>query len=241
MTIIAYAGPSLTAEDRTAHPGVSWYPPASAGDLLLLRAKVGDVICLIDGYFDHRPSVRHKELMLLLSRGISILGASSIGALRAAEMDSFGLVGIGVIYRAYASARLWADDEVALVHAPEKWGWRALSLPLVDCRANLQLGLRSGFLAADEAREALRAARSLHYSDRDWPTLLGATSFATKRRQEILTWVEGTGLSQKRLDALACLDAATRGPPKTPAPSMVRTSLFEALARECGLAPEELR
>jgi hypothetical protein len=209
---------------------------------LRLRAEEGDVICLIDGYFDHRPSVRHKELMLVLSRGIPILGASSIGALRAAEMNAFGLVGIGAIYRAYASRRLLADDEVALVHGPERWDWRALSLPLVDCRAILHQGFRSGFLAAEEAREALRAAQAIHYTDRDWPRLLGTTGLAKVRQQEIFAWVDNFGYSQKRVDALACLDAAEMGVfRKMPAPPMVQTSLLEALARECGLAPEELR
>jgi hypothetical protein len=242
LTIIAFAGPSLKVADRAAHPDIEWRPPAEAGDLLRLRVEKHDVICLIDGYFDHRPSVRHKELMLLLSHGINILGASSIGALRAAEMDSFGLIGVGAIYRAYASHRLWADDEVALVHAPERWEWRPLSLPLVDCRANIHQGLRSGFLAVKEAREALCAARAIHYTERDWQKLLAMTGIAKLRQQEILEWVESIGLSQKRLDALTCLDAAKKGAlRKVPAPQMVRTSLLEALARECGIAPEELR
>ncbi len=242
MRMIAFAGPSLTAADRAANHHVDWRPPAEAGDMLRLRVGEGDVVCLIDGYFDHRPSVRHKELLLLLSRGIGVFGASSIGALRAAEMDGFGLVGIGAIYRAYAGKRLWADDEVALVHAPEKWDWRALSLPLVDCRANLHQGLRSGFLTVEEAREALRAAKAIHYAERDWPRLLGMTSIVTLRQQQILQWVESLNLSQKRLDALACLNAAVRGAFRQMLPPpMVRTSLLEALARECGLAPQELR
>jgi hypothetical protein len=241
MTIIAFAGPSLTAADRAAHPDVDWRPPAEAGDMLRLRTAEGDVVSVIDGYFDHRPAVRHKEILLLLSLGVSVLGASSIGALRAAEMDSLGMIGVGPIYRAFASGRLCADDEVALVHAPEEWDWKALSLPLVDCRANLHRALRSRFISADEAREALRSAKSIHYADRDWQRLLGGTSVSGPRQKAILDWVLACGISQKRLDALACVDAAKKGSfRKQPAPLMVRTSLLDALARECGLAPEEL-
>lgn len=241
MTIIAFAGPSLTAADRAARPQVDWRGPAEAGDMLRLRAREGSVVCLLDGYFDHRPSVRHKELLLLLSRGIAVLGASSIGALRAAEMDSLGMVGVGAIYRAYASGRLCGDDEVALVHAPQGWGWKALSLPLVDCRANLHRALRGGILTSQEAREALQAAKAIHYPDRNWPSLLGTTNLPAARQTTIIEWIEARGVSQKRLDAIACLDAATqRGLRTQPAPPMVRTSLLAALARECGLAPEEL-
>src|SRR3546814_11407858 len=85
----------------------------------------------IDGYFDHRPAVRHKEILLLLSEGVRMFGASSIGALRAAEMGGFGLTGVGYIYRAYSRGPLVGADEVALVHTSSEWDWRPLALPLV--------------------------------------------------------------------------------------------------------------
>lgn len=241
MTVIAFAGPSLTTSDREGWPEIEWRPPAEAGDLLRLRARANDVICLVDGYFDHRPAVRHKEILLLLSRGIVVLGASSIGALRAAEMDSLGMIGVGAIYRAYASGRLTADDEVALVHGPAEWGWKPLSLPLVDCRATLHRAVRARILAPQEAREVMHAARSLHYADRDLPALLAITGLKPERRDSLLEWIGRCGSSQKRLDAIACLEAAKRGGFRTPQrPPMVRTSLVRALAAECGLAPEEL-
>lgn len=241
MKIVAFAGPSLAATDRAAHPDVDWRPPAEAGDLLRLCAAEGDIVCLIDGYFDYRPAVRHKELLLLLSRGVTILGASSIGALRAAEMDSLGMIGIGPIYRAFASGRLYADDEVALIHAPEEWAWKALSLPLVDCRAELHRSVKSRFLRPEEAREAFRAARSIHYADREWQRLLGETGLSGLRQKAILDWIQAFGISRKRLDALACIDAAQKGQfRRQPPPLMVRTSLLGALARQCGLAPNEL-
>lgn len=241
MRLVAFAGPSLTAADRAAYPQTEWRPPAEAGDLLRLRAAAGDIVCLIDGYFDHRPAVRHKELLLLLSRGVAVLGASSIGALRAAEMDSLGMIGFGAIYRAYARGQLCADDEVALVHAPQEWDWKPLSLPLVDCRAHLCRAVRAGVLSASEARDALQTAKRIHYVDRDWQALLGETGIPPPRRTVLLDWIEARGVSQKRADALACLDAATTGaftPERSPA--MVPTSLLRALAQECGLAPEEL-
>lgn len=241
MTVIAFAGSSLTADDRAAYPLVDWRGPAEAGDMLRLRAARGAIVCLIDGYFDHRPAVRHKELLLLLSRGVAVVGAASIGALRAAEMHSFGLIGIGAIYRAYADGRLTGDDEVALAHAPERLQWKALSLPLVDCRANLHHAVRSGFVAPQEAREAIRAAQAIFYVDRDWPGVLLGAGFTRTRREAILDWIGTNAFSQKRLDAIACLDAAHSWSFRTlRPPPMVRTSLLTALARECGLSAAEL-
>ena len=58
------------------------------------------------------------------------LGAGSIGALRAAELEAFGMVGEGRIFEAYRSGVLEPydtpfedDDEVAVVHAPAELGY----------------------------------------------------------------------------------------------------------------------
>lgn len=237
MTIIAFAGPSLPPSDRGEFAGVEWRPPAEAGDLLRLGAERPDTICLIDGYFDHRPAVRHKEILLLLSEGVRILGASSIGALRAAEMADFGMVGIGAIYRAYASGRVTGDDEVALVHGPAEWGWRPMSVPLVDVRATLCRALREKALAVADARALLRTAAATHYVDRSWEGLIGTAPLPAAILAGLSAWMATGKVAQKRIDARACLIAAMAADsPPGPCPAMVRTVFVDALARQCGVA-----
>ena len=237
MKPIVFAGPSLPACDRDEYAGVEWRPPAEAGDLLRLRRERPLKICLIDGYFDHRPAVRHKEILLLLSEGVEILGASSIGALRAAEMADFGMVGVGAIYRAYASGRVTGDDEVALVHGPAEWGWRPMSVPLVDVRATLCRALREKVLAAADARVLLRAAADAHYAERTWEGLIGSAALSAAALGRLRAWLVAGQVAQKRIDARACLAAAMAG---TSAgqfrPPMVRTRFLDALARESGVA-----
>ena len=60
------------------------------------------MIGLIDGYFDGVPAVAHKEILWALDQGIRVLGAASMGALRAAELAPFGMEGVGAIWRDYA-------------------------------------------------------------------------------------------------------------------------------------------
>ena len=197
--VIAFAGPSLTAEDRRAFPNVDWRPPAEAGDLLRLLGRgraggEGPRICLIDGYFDHRPAPRHKEILHLLADGAGIWGAASIGALRAAEMAPFGLVGIGAIYRAYADGRITGDDEVALAHGPAEWNWRPLSVPLVDVRATLCRALRERVIGLGEARTIRAAAAQIHYADRTWEMVFDAASKALPRAGE--GWVGALGVGE---------------------------------------------
>lgn len=236
MTIIAFVGPSLPRAEREPYPGILWQPPCAAGDLLRLDAAPGDTICIIDGWFDHRPAVRHKEILELLSRGVRILGASSMGALRAAEMEAFGMIGVGAIFRAYASGRLTGDDEVALAHGPAEWDWRPLSVPLVDVRATLHRALRTRALARKEVEALMRAAAGLHYVDRTWMGAVDGVALDPSAKRRITAWVKPHSVGQKNLDAHACLAAANvlRGAP-IPSVRPVRTVFLAALASSCGV------
>lgn len=252
--MIVFAGPSLTAEDRARWPDAEWRPPAEAGDLLRLLDRPAPRIVLIDGYFDHRPAPRHKEILHLLAAGASIWGAASIGALRAAEMAPFGMTGIGAIYRAYADGRLTGDDEVALAHAPEEWTWRPLSLPLVDVRATLCRAVRESVIGANEAKAIRTAAAAIHYVDRTWETVLSVLPMSEAHGEgdhpkggggelrspfsidTFRAWLPTGAVSQKRLDALACLSAAAVPRSPSPRPQPVRTLFLDLLADECGVS-----
>ena len=69
------------------------------------------------------PTVWHKEILWAMAQGIHVFGAASIGALRAAELDAFGMRGIGRIYEAFRDGVLEDDDEVAVLHGPEELGY----------------------------------------------------------------------------------------------------------------------
>jgi len=128
MTRYLFVGPSLPdAADLLAGDEITVLPPVSAGDLLRLGARPGDVVGIIDGYFHQTRAVRHKEILALLDAGVTVLGAASMGALRAAELDTFGMGGVGRIFRGYRQARLTADDEVALLRGPAEEGYRPSS------------------------------------------------------------------------------------------------------------------
>lgn len=234
MSLVVFAGPSLTAEHRASAPYADWRGPAEAGDMLRLDLRPGLTVCLIDGYFDHRPAVRHKEILLALAQGVRVIGAASIGALRAAEMHGFGIEGVGAIYRALATGRIVGDDEVALVHAGAERDWRPLSVPLVELRATLCRLLRTRRIAAGEARAAMRGARAVHYIDRSWAELEAGGGISSPLR----ALLEAEHVPQKTLDARAALRRVLEpGPEPAPRPRAVTTSLVRALAKELGLDP----
>ena len=220
--IPVFAGPSLYRARLPSGP-FEWLPPASAGDVAALLDRPPERLCLIDGLFDSCPAPWHKELLMLMARGTVIFGAASMGALRAAELSSFGMIGVGNIYRAYAQKRLCGDDEVALIHATERLGWAPLTVPMVELRATIVRAYRAGLVNGDTARSLRSAAHAIHFSERDWPAIAQAAAEAGLADRATLAKLKDMHVPLKRQDALACLSAAlkpVRSPMRCPEPPM---------------------
>lgn len=218
VDIVVMAGPSLPPGSRPSSARLRWLPPTAGGDIAALCEDPPASLCLIDGLFDACPAPWHKELMLLMAHGTRVFGAASMGALRAAELDRHGMVGVGAIYRAYRDGRLIGDDEVALIHATGRLNWAALTVPLVELRATLLAACRSRLLQVPQARQLRDAAARLHFSERDWPALeqlwtaeglCDAATAAEIARQHV---------PLKQLDALTCIETAIRHSDRGPAP-----------------------
>jgi hypothetical protein len=201
-----FAGPSLWGCELPET--FEWRPPARAGDLIGLLDDPPERLCLIDGLFDACAAPWHKELLLLMAAGTRIYGAASMGALRAAELDQFGMTGVGAVYEAYRDGLLDGDDEVALVHGPERWGWKPLTVPMVEVRATLISACRAGLLQHERARLVRRCAHDIHYDRRDWRAIEQECV-----GRKLLTMSEAQALQLmhvplKQLDALLCVQAA---------------------------------
>jgi hypothetical protein len=174
MIATVFCGPSIPrGEARALAPSVVFRPPAAQGDLLTAVERDGaEVLGLIDGTFHQSLSVWHNEVCYLLSRGISIYGASSMGALRAVETNRYGMVGIGTVFRWYLDGSISGDDEVALLHADESVDFRPLSIPMVNIRASLAAAVQSGKMLQSTAARVLQISASLFYADRLLPVIL---------------------------------------------------------------------
>lgn len=147
--VIVFAGPCLprTPDDRWREllQGMDVRPPARRGDVLTALAGEPRTLVLLDGLYYTVPAVTHKELLYALDAGVRVIGAASMGALRAAEMESFGMEGVGWVYERFHRGELTGDDEVALLHAAREHGFRPLTLALVEVRWSLeQLGSPEG-------------------------------------------------------------------------------------------------
>ena len=142
--VVVFLGPTLAVDDARAVLDAHYLPPAAHGDVFQAALRRPRAIAVVDGVFERRPAVWHKEILFALSEGIHVYGAASIGALRAAELDAFGMRGVGEVYRAYADGTIEDDDEVAVAHADAEYGFRALSEAMVDVRATLASAVARG-------------------------------------------------------------------------------------------------
>jgi hypothetical protein len=209
--IVVFLGPTLERGEASRCLDAIYQPPVEQGDIVravtLLRA---DIVVLIDGVFAKAPAVRHKEILWALNRGISIYGAASMGALRAAEMHPFGMQGHGLIYRWYRATPLADDDEVAVAMMPKELGAHPLSEALIDMRLTLRLAERSGIIPSS-ARIAFESiARGMHFVDRTYTALFNKSRDLLPRGDldcmpSLPQWVEKHAVRQKRADAIGLL------------------------------------
>ena len=203
--IIVFLGPSLDRDAAEVILQADYRPPAKRGDLLRAAEDGAAVIGLIDGVFHQESAVAHREILAALRKGVRVIGASSMGALRAAEMDTLGMVGIGKVYRMYKTGELNSDDEVALVFDPVS-GY-SLSEPLVNIRFTLRKARECGVISGKEHDALLTAARSVFYPQRTYARIAAAAGTAGAGTQErFLAWVGENACDRKRLDAIEALE-----------------------------------
>jgi hypothetical protein len=224
MKRIAFVGPSLPEESRrftgSLAPGVILAPPARFGDILRATREDHGVIVLVDGLFGNVAPPRHKEILHALSRGVIVIGAASLGALRAAECARFGMIGIGQIFDAFVAGRIWSDDAVAQLHAPAELGYASLSDPLVTIDSNLRHLTHCGMLSAAEADLLKVRAAGQHFTQRSLRTLVDEFCDDPARRAALLAEIENARIDPKRDDALAAIQfAATVTPAADGAPA----------------------
>ncbi|MDT0310444.1 TfuA-like protein [Streptomyces sp. DSM 44917] len=171
MTVHVYVGPTVEAGTvRDILPRAELHPPIRHGDLLCLRTTPSDIVLVIDGLFLHAPPVRHKEILRVLARGTRVVGASSMGALRAAELDRFGMLGVGTVFEMYRTGGVTADDEVAVTHDDGE-GFTQYSDALVNMRHAVKAATAEGVVTGAVGAAIISVARDMPFSVRSWPNV----------------------------------------------------------------------
>jgi hypothetical protein len=240
-----FLGPTLAVSDARAELDAVYLPPVSEGDVYRLWRRRPRVIGIVDGYFERVPAVWHKEIMWIMERGVHVFGAAGMGALRGAELDTFGMRGVGWVYQAFRNGTLDRDDEVAVKHGAAQDGYRALSEAMVNIRRTLEAACGQGIISATTQEILIVVGTAIFYHDRDWPGLLRAGEAAGADVAELgalRRWLPIGRVDQQAADALTMLREMRSFLATAPAPqqvswTMANTARWEAARRRVDLMP----
>jgi hypothetical protein len=252
--IFVFLGPSLAESSARAELDAVYLPPVSEGDVYRLWRHRPRAIGIVDGYFHDVPAVWHKEIMWVMERGVHVFGAASLGALRAAELDAFGMRGVGWVYQAFRDGTLDRDDEVAVEHAGAEDGYRARSEAMVNIRQTLRAAHDQGVISAPVHQALIRAGTALFYQERTWPALLapagaagtGAAGTHVADAAELSAlgqWLPTGRIDQQAADTVAMLREmrcflATGPEPQQVSWSMANTARWEVVRRRIDTMPD---
>jgi hypothetical protein len=246
--ITVFLGPSA---DRSAIaerlPGAELLPPLARGGLHQARERGAEVLLIIDGVFAHTLAVSPREVVDVVRDGAAVFGASSMGALRAADCRHAGVQGIGLVYRLYRAGLILSDDDVAV--ATEGEGeFRALSVALVNVRVALSRAVRKRLLGPDVARQIFAAAEATYFPHRTWRGILKDAGDAGRDLDPaVVRFLQSVDV--KRDDALAAASqvagavraAGGAGAPRRHAAPFVMEDRYPGHDRALGRSDDEIR
>jgi hypothetical protein len=204
--VLVYTGPSLDRETiLEAIPEAIIRGPIKQSDLISDLLELDPThILIIEGTFHHTLSVWQKEIMYAMQYpGVkAIYGAGSMGALRAADLADYGMIGCGHVFNWYYEGVLFDESEVSASYYQRPDGSYATStITLVNIRVGLAKMLEAEMLSLEQAQHAFEYARSIHWTERTVLSL--SDGFRTMGLGTLLIYLEKNDI--KRLDALSLI------------------------------------
>jgi hypothetical protein len=214
---IIFLGPSLSQEKAREIFDADYRPPAKKGDLLRLAADHdAKMVGLVDGVFlQDYPPTPIEVYQLARKQGVLLAGAASIGALRAVELEKFGMVGIGKVFELYKSGKIDADDEVAVTFTHD---YKLQSEAMIDIRYNLFLAHKKGVIDRKTKVALAKIAKEIYFPHRSYANIIEEA----KKRPGIAIgafseYIASNRKSLKEMDAIKlvkyfkeCFEATTR-------------------------------
>jgi hypothetical protein len=245
MRVCIFCGPTISSVEGRKYLDAEFLPPAAYLDVLSVAQEGPTVIGIVDGYFHRIPSVWHKEILWAMANGIHVFGASSIGALRAAELSAFGMIGVGSIFEAFRSGQIINDDEVAVLHGPAEVNYVALSEPLCNVRASLRAAVDARVIESKSSKTLLTRCKQTFFPHRSFAALLETgrkNGVPDEQIDRLEKWIVTNRVDQKKLDAVEMLQSikdfvATKPKRKKVSYHLENTSIFDRLHLSRGLDP----
>lgn len=204
VKIIIYTGLSLPFDEAKeildSHDNIEviYKRPIKRGDLGHDIKENPDIIGIIDGVFHQNSSVGHKEILDVINKGVTVVGSSSMGALRASELDTLGMTGIGYVYTQYATGKVASDDDVAVMLDSESL--QALSEPLINMDYVFTNAVKENVITESQKDELIEIAKSTFYPKRNYAQTLNNSSLDDETKGQLIDFIR-TSVDIKKEDA----------------------------------------
>lgn len=202
--IVIYTGPSLNHDEALKILKAQYKNPIKRGDINEDIKNGVDVIGIIDGVFHQHPAVSHKEIILAMKKGIVVVGGSSMGALRASELDELGMIGLGYVYKQYSQGNISSDDDVAIVFSPEDN--KQVSEALVTIEYNLNNAAKNRVISEEEKLTLIKTAKSIFYPNRTFNLILKESNLEKESADNLKNFLSKEYVNIKKEDAIAVLE-----------------------------------
>lgn len=189
MKAIIYTGLSVNFNEakEILNENVVYKPPIKRGDIDEALKENPDIIGIIDGVFHQSPAVAHKEILKAMNNGVKVIGSSSMGALRASELDSLGMIGIGYVYEQYRDGKITSDDDVAV--SLDKDTLEAISVPLVNMEYVFRNAEKENIITEGEKEELLKIAKEIYYPKRLYSTVINKSSLDNNKKDVLIDFI----------------------------------------------------
>lgn len=206
--IIIFTGPSLHPDDANKILNADYRLPVGRNDVINALRDNPDIMGIIDGVFHQKPAVSHREILQALHSGITVVGGASMGALRASELDDFGMIGVGRVYEAYKNGEIESDDDVAVVFNPKTL--EQLSEALINMNYNFHRASEEGLISKKDLKELSETAKSIYYPKRTYKRVLSEANIDVNQKNSLKNFLEKKGKDIKREDAILVLQYIKR-------------------------------
>lgn len=207
MKILVFAGPTISRQEIQQHLDATILPPPAQGDLLSSLDKYcPQAMGIIDMAFPRSAWV--SEVHYALRSGVAVYGAGAQGALRAVELQDYGMKGLGSVYADFASGTVSEDAAILACFTEQEGCYTKTSESLVNVTATLRAAHEQGLLNEAAWDHLAQRAGQLHWKQRRWDRLLLPEFFASLAAYEkMCDWIQTNAVDVQKQDAIALLRA----------------------------------
>ena len=138
-----------------------------------------------------------------LDVGIKVVGGASMGALRSAELEDMGMIGVGRVFQAYKNGLVESDDDVAVVFEPSSY--EQLSEALVSMKYNFDK-LQKGHISHEDKKTFNTTAKAIYYPKRNYNLVFRNSHLEDRKINSLKKFLAREGRDIKKQDAMEVLN-----------------------------------